>query len=315
MESSIRRPTRPVQTTSMASTPQDVSGRAVGWGNHARIFVDLRLCGDRYACRLLTPLSAPAPTVLTSSKLRIWHALKGRMKEDKTFRQGSWTVNCRLTTEKVCLFSPEGQISEIAKYAAAVRIDCEKFARVQSTMYRLEVSRSAQMNKEKHSTLRSNPRISSNQVVDLCSPQCRIFMQRSVWLACAKVPRHGLDFFAAQAWNRRVSLFLSLSIYISSLVLHWCTHGICSQTTAVFGIAHHHYGEIKRHRTLGITRFFCNIFLWEERKTSSRSSFGKFSHRAHPETNYWRLTDSRKTLLLPWAVLMRRDGGWHSFSG
>ena len=74
MESSILRPTPAVQTTSVASTPQNVSGLAVGKGNHPWIFVDLRLCGDRSACRLLTPLSAP--TVLTSSKLHFWHALK-----------------------------------------------------------------------------------------------------------------------------------------------------------------------------------------------------------------------------------------------
>ena len=36
------------------------------------------------------------------------------------------------------------------------------------------------------------------------------------------------------------------------------------------------YGEMKRHRTLGITRSFCDLFVWGERKTSSRSSSGKF---------------------------------------
>ena len=89
MESSLLRLTRAVQTTSVASTPQDVSGLAVGWGSHAQIFVVLRLCGDRSACRVLTPLSAPAPTVLTLSNVRFWHALKGKIKEEKTFRQGS----------------------------------------------------------------------------------------------------------------------------------------------------------------------------------------------------------------------------------
>ena len=74
-------------------------------GNHARIFVDLRFCGDRFVCRLLTPLSAPTPTVLTSWKLRLWYALKGKMKEEKTLPQGSWTVNCRLATENVSFFS------------------------------------------------------------------------------------------------------------------------------------------------------------------------------------------------------------------
>ena len=62
------------------------SGRGPG---HARIFVDLRLCGDRSACRVLTPPSAPDATVLTSSKLRFWHALEGKIKEEKTCRQGS----------------------------------------------------------------------------------------------------------------------------------------------------------------------------------------------------------------------------------
>ena len=67
MEISILRLTRAVQTTSVTSTPRDVSGPAMGQGNHAEIFVDLRLCGDRSACRVLTPPSAPAPTVLTLS--------------------------------------------------------------------------------------------------------------------------------------------------------------------------------------------------------------------------------------------------------
>ena len=56
-------------------------------------------------------------------------------------------MNCKLTTEKVCFFSPEGRRSEIARYAAAGCSDCEKIDRVQSTMYRPEVSRSAQTKK------------------------------------------------------------------------------------------------------------------------------------------------------------------------
>ena len=55
------------------------------------------------------------------------------------------------------------------------------------------------------------------------------------------------------------------------------------------------YGEMKRHRTLGITRSFCDLFVWEERKTSSRSSCGKFSHCAHPETNSWHPCQCFKT--------------------
>ena len=89
MESSILRLTRAVQTTSVASTRQNVSGLAVGQGSHARVFIDLRLCGDRSACQVLTPPSAPDATVLTSSKLRFLHALEGKIKEEKTFRQGS----------------------------------------------------------------------------------------------------------------------------------------------------------------------------------------------------------------------------------
>ena len=88
MESSILRQTRAVQTTSVASKPQNVSGLAVGQGSDARIFADIMLCGDRSACRVLTPPSAPDATVLTSSKLRFWHALEGKIKEEKTFRQG-----------------------------------------------------------------------------------------------------------------------------------------------------------------------------------------------------------------------------------
>ena len=89
MESSILRLTRAVQTTSVASTPQNVSGLTVGQGSHAQIFVDLRLCSDLSACRVLTPRSAPDATLLTSSKLRFWHALEGKKKEEKTFRHES----------------------------------------------------------------------------------------------------------------------------------------------------------------------------------------------------------------------------------
>ena len=86
---SILQLTRTVQTTILVSAPPNVSGLAVGQGSHARIFVDLRLCGDRSTCRVLTPPSAPDATVLRSSKLRFWHALEGKIKEEKTFRQGS----------------------------------------------------------------------------------------------------------------------------------------------------------------------------------------------------------------------------------
>ena len=178
MESSILRLTRAVQNTSGASTPQNVSGLAVGQGSHARIFVDLRLCGDRSAFRVLTPRSAPDATLLTSSKLRFWHALEGKIKEEKTFRHGSWTVNCKLTTEKVCFFFPEGRSSEIARYAAAGCTDCEKINRVHSTMYRPEVSKCHVALKQRkalnfcghaHAYLAIKASISARNAAKLCS--------------------------------------------------------------------------------------------------------------------------------------------------
>ena len=48
-----------------------------------------KACGHRSTCRVLTPPSAPDGTVLTPSKLRFWHALEGKIKEEKTCRQGS----------------------------------------------------------------------------------------------------------------------------------------------------------------------------------------------------------------------------------
>ena len=44
-------------------------------------------------------------------------------------------VEIAVLIEKVCFFSPEGRNSEIAKYAAACRTDCEKIDRVHSTIY------------------------------------------------------------------------------------------------------------------------------------------------------------------------------------
>ena len=175
MESSILRLTRAVQTTTVASTPQNVFGLALGQGSHARIFVYQRLCGDRSAFRVLTPPSAPAATVLTSSKLRFWHALKGKIKEEKTFRQGSWTVNCKLTTEKVCFSSPEGRISQIARYATTGCTDCDKIDRVHSTMYRPEVSLSAQTKESTqlcghtHAYRAIKASISARNAANLCS--------------------------------------------------------------------------------------------------------------------------------------------------
>ena len=120
MESSILRLTRTVQTTSVASTPQNVSGLAVGQGSHARIFVDLNLCGDRSACRVLTPPSAPDATVLTSSKLRFWHALGGKIKEEKTCGQGSWTVNCKLS------FPPKDEVVRLRGTQQPVVVTVER---------------------------------------------------------------------------------------------------------------------------------------------------------------------------------------------
>ena len=81
--------TRTGQTTSVASTQQDVSGLALGWGDHARNFVNRRPCSDWYACRVLTRLSAPAPTAPTSSNARFCHALIGKIKEEKAFTKGN----------------------------------------------------------------------------------------------------------------------------------------------------------------------------------------------------------------------------------
>ena len=91
------------------------------------------------------------------------------------FRQGSWTVNCRFTTENVCFFSPEWRSIKIAKYAAAVRTDCKKIARVPSTMYRPEVSRSAQTRKSTqlcvhtHAYLAIKASISARNAANSCS--------------------------------------------------------------------------------------------------------------------------------------------------
>ena len=55
--------------------------------------------------------------------------LKGKMKAEKTFPQGE--LNCQFADllPKTFLSFPEGRSSEIAKYAADVRTDCEKIAR------------------------------------------------------------------------------------------------------------------------------------------------------------------------------------------
>ena len=140
------------------------------------------------------PSSAPNATVLTSSKLRFWHALEGKIKEEKTCRQGSWTVNCKLTTEKDCFFSPEGQSSEIARYAAAGCTDCEKIDRVQSTMYRPEVSRSAQTKKSTQlrvhtlAYLAIKASISARNAAKLCSDLLDLHAQSAS--ARSWFPRH-----------------------------------------------------------------------------------------------------------------------------
>ena len=54
-------------------------------------------------------------------------------------------------------------------------------------------------------------------------------------------------------------------------------------------------GEMKRHRTLGITWSFCDLFVWGERKMSSKCSSGKFPHQAQPETNFWHPCQCFKT--------------------
>ena len=90
-------------------------------------------------------------------------------------RQGSRTVNCRLTTEKVCFFSPEGRSSKIAKYAVAGRTDRKNIVRVKSTIYRPEVSRSGQTKKSTqrcghtHAYLAMQASISARNAASSCS--------------------------------------------------------------------------------------------------------------------------------------------------
>ena len=136
--------------------------RSKAWRGLVRLsIVDASFCSDPYSADI--------------GKTSFWHALKGKMKEGKTFRQGSSTVNCRLTTENVCFFSPKGRSSEIAKYAAAVRTDCEKIARMQSTMYRPEVARSAQTKKstqrcgQTHAYLAIKASTSAQNAANSCS--------------------------------------------------------------------------------------------------------------------------------------------------
>ena len=80
---------------------------------------------------------------------------------------------------------------------------------------------------------------------------------------------------------------------------------------------------MKRHCTLGITRSFCDLFVWEERKTSSRRSSGKFSHRAHPESNYWhpcqcfktkKKARSRKLMVPDCFVLQPREPAYFTYN-
>ena len=42
---------------------------------------------------MLTPLSAPAPTVLTSSKLRFWHDLKGKRRSGQSVTASDFGSN------------------------------------------------------------------------------------------------------------------------------------------------------------------------------------------------------------------------------
>ena len=72
--------------------------------------------------------------------------LKVRWRRRRRFHKGV-ELSIADLLPKTFLSFPEGRSSEIAKYAADVRTDCEKIARVQSTMYRPEVSRSAQTKK------------------------------------------------------------------------------------------------------------------------------------------------------------------------
>ena len=108
-----------------------------------------RLCGDRFVCRLLTPLSAPARQCWHCEHFAFGMLLKVRWRRRRRFDKGVEIPIADLLPKTFVSFSPEGRSSEIGKYAAAVRTDCEKLkiARVQSTMYRPEGSLSAETKK------------------------------------------------------------------------------------------------------------------------------------------------------------------------
>ena len=88
----------------------NVSSLAVGQGSHARIPVDLRLCGDRPAFRVLTRLSAPYATVLTSSKLCLWHALEGKIRRRRPLDKGVELSIANLLPKKFVSFPPKDEV-------------------------------------------------------------------------------------------------------------------------------------------------------------------------------------------------------------
>ena len=80
--------------------------------------------------------------------------------------------------------------------------------------------------------------------------------------------------------------------------------------------------RMKRHRTLGITWSFCDLFVWGERNMSSKCSSGKFPHRAQPETNFWHPCQCFKTkekahsriLTVPdWFALQPREPAYSTY--
>ena len=75
----------------------------VGWGNQVRIFVNRRPCSDRWTCRVLTHSHGFFLAFAVQKSVERWllHALAGKVKEEKTSRQGCSTVRCKLPKESI----------------------------------------------------------------------------------------------------------------------------------------------------------------------------------------------------------------------
>ena len=315
-ESSILRLTHPVQTTSVASTPQDVSvwpwARAITHQSSS----NLRLCGDRSSCRVLTPFSTSASTVLTSSKLRFWHALKVQINKEKTFRQESWTVICRLTIEKSFFFwfcrtwtkrylitsvvypanafwlssarwlgtawfkSDKTKKKDFSGWRPAIAFlyfflfhslplsyflsfsiqkwlpkkfvsspPKDKVVRLWSTQQPAVLTAKrlfeciwpctdrkchVALKQRKALKLRSETHPYLTIKASISAPQCSKFMQRSAWLALAKVPRHGFDFRVSASLKSQWQLLIAEANEQEWSLLMWCKRIWCQHIEQVW---------------------------------------------------------------------------------